>query len=96
MGDEISGGFLVDREERTPDDLYDLIEKVEDLKLQDKEDDAETSFFVSLSERVQAIQDLAENEMKGYNRHYIIKFCRVVFHFQATLSPEFDLRLCRL
>jgi hypothetical protein len=66
MGDEINVGYVVKRGERTQDELYDLIEKVEDLKLQKQGEGAELSFFVSLSDRVQAVQNLRENELKGY------------------------------
>jgi hypothetical protein len=66
MGDEINVGCMVKRGERTQDELYDLIEKVEDLKLEKQGEDAEISFFLSLSDRVQAVQNLRENELKGY------------------------------
>ncbi|PNF42466.1 hypothetical protein B7P43_G08746 [Cryptotermes secundus] len=64
MGDEINVGYMDKLGKRTQDELYDLIEKVEDLKLQKQGEDAEISFFVSLSDRVQAVQNLRENEMK--------------------------------
>jgi hypothetical protein len=66
MGDEINAGCVVKQGERTQEELYDLIEKVEDLKLQTQGEDAEIDFFVSLSDRVQALQNLRENELKGY------------------------------
>jgi hypothetical protein len=66
MGDGINAGIVVERGKQTQDDLYALIEKIENLKFQKKEEDSEISFFVSLSDRARAVRGVRENELKGY------------------------------
>lgn len=58
--------------ERTKDELNDIVERVEVLKLQKQEVDTEISFFVNVSDSVQDIQESKENELKGY---VITQFC---------------------
>jgi hypothetical protein len=65
MGDEISAGIVVERGKQTQVDLYDVIEKIEELKFQEKEDESEISFSVKLSDGVQAVRE-KKNELKGY------------------------------
>jgi hypothetical protein len=80
MGDEMSGGTVVERSEKTEDDLYDLVEKIEDLKFQKQEEGTEISFFVSLCDRVQAVRDLREIELKGYiPSSYYQMLCSISF-----------------
>jgi hypothetical protein len=66
MEEEISGGTVIKRGERTQHELYDLIEMTEDLKLQKRGEDYEISYFVTLGDRMQVVLDLGENEPKGY------------------------------
>jgi hypothetical protein len=61
--------------ERTQDELYDLVTGLEVLNLQNQETDAKIEFLVSGYDSVQGIQELKENELKGY----------VTFSFFAVL-----------
>lgn len=61
MGDEISEGG-----QGVQHDVYDLVQKIEDLTLQVQEVDADISIFRKACDKVLAIQEVRENELKGY------------------------------
>lgn len=52
--------------ERRQDEFKDLVKTLEVLNLQNQDNDAEIEFLVSGYDREQDIQELKENEFKGY------------------------------
>jgi hypothetical protein len=62
MGDKIREGC-----EGMPVDVYDLMKKIEDLTVQEEEVDVDITILSRTSDKVLAIQELRENELKGYS-----------------------------
>jgi hypothetical protein len=61
MGDKIREGG-----EGTTVDVHDLIKKIEELSVQEQEVDVDITILSRTCDKVLAIQELRENELKGY------------------------------
>lgn len=48
-------------------DIFDLMKKIEDLTAQEQEVDVDIAILSRTSDKVLAIQELRENELKGYS-----------------------------
>jgi len=61
------GGKVREVGEGMPVDIFDLTKKIEDLTVQEQEVDVDITILSRPSDKVLAIQELRENELKGYS-----------------------------
>jgi hypothetical protein len=61
------GGKIREVGEEIPVDFFDLTKKVEVLPIQEQEVDVDVTISSRPSDKVLAIQELRENELKGYS-----------------------------
>lgn len=61
------GGKVREVDEGIPVDIFDLTKKIEDLTVQEQEVNVDIAILSRTSDKVLAIQELRENELKGYS-----------------------------
>jgi hypothetical protein len=61
------GGKVREVRERMPVDIFDLMKKIEDLTVQEQEMVVDITILSRTSDKVLAIRELRENELKGYS-----------------------------
>jgi hypothetical protein len=61
MGDKVREGS-----EEMQEEISDLMKKIHDLSLQQQEVDDDVSSFINTSDKVLAVQEMREKELKGY------------------------------